>query len=588
MHQESLYSLVKKLWNHIESRRRVQIIFLLFFNILGSISEVVSLGAILPFLGALTNPEKIYTQKYFKAIFRFLNINSPEELLFPLTIIFCVAILFSSIIRLLLLWVQTRVSFSVGGDLSYKTYRNTLYQPYSTHISKNTSEIIAGLNKASSLSGNTIMPILTIFNSGLILLMILSTLIFVNPLIAILAVFGFSLIYLIIIQLTKKRLEINSHKISRNAGKAIKALQEGLGGIRDVLIDGTQATYCEIYKNADMPSRQAQADMSFIGGSPRFGIESLGMILIAILAFILSKKNEGIATAIPVLGLLSLGAQRLLPLLQQVYSSYVTLKGSKSSLVDSLELLDQSVTNSEFINDNKNLEFNNNIVLKNLSFQYKPNLPLVLNNLSLEIKKGQMIGIIGTTGSGKSTILDIIMGLLNPTHGNIEVDGIKIDQRNYRKFQSKIAHVPQNIYLADTTIAENIAFGIPIKNINIANIKLAAKKAQISDTIESWEMGYNTNIGERGVRISGGQRQRIGIARALYKNASIIVFDEATSALDNATEEEVMKSIEKIGDDITMIIVAHRLTTLKNCDMIFDIKNGEVVKSGKYTEIINY
>jgi ATP-binding cassette subfamily B protein len=180
------------------------------------------------------------------------------------------------------------------------------------------------------------------------------------------------------------------------------------------------------------------------------------------------------------------------------------------------------------------------------------------------------------------------MGLLNPTHGNIEVDGIKIDQRNYRKFQSKIAHVPQNIYLADTTIAENIAFGIPIKNINIANIKLAAKKAQISDTIESWEMGYNTNIGERGVRISGGQRQRIGIARALYKNASIIVFDEATSALDNATEEEVMKSIEKIGDDITMIIVAHRLTTLKNCDMIFDIKNGEVVKSGKYTEIINY
>jgi ATP-binding cassette subfamily B protein len=262
------------------------------------------------------------------------------------------------------------------------------------------------------------------------------------------------------------------------------------------------------------------------------------------------------------------------------------LWGGTSSLRDTLELLDQPLP--DYINQkNLHLSFNQEIALQGLKFRYSPHTPYVLNNINLVIKKGSRVGFIGTTGSGKSTLLDIMMGLLQPTEGFLKIDHNVIDGVNHRGWQERIAHVPQAIFLADTSVEENIAFGIPSDQIDQSRVRRAAQQAQIADIIESWPSGYQTFVGERGIRLSGGQRQRIGIARALYKQADVIIFDEATSALDGETEDAVMQAIEGLGKDLTILIIAHRLTTLKSCTQIVELSLGEITRVGSYQNIIN-
>ena len=300
------------------------------------------------------------------------------------------------------------------------------------------------------------------------------------------------MIYAVIIKLTQKKQLTNSQCMARESTQVIKSLQEGLGGIRDVLIDGSQSTYCQIYSNADQPLRRAQGNSSFISTSPRYIIEPLGMVLIATLAYILANQPDGISKAIPVLGALALGAQRLLPVLQQAYSSLSSIQGGQASLQDTLDLLDQPLPDYVDKPAATPIPFNQKINLKNLSFRYSTKTPLVLNNLNLTIPKGSRIGFIGVTGSGKSTLLDIIMGLLQPTEGTVQIDNEPITKSNHRAWQAHIAHVPQAIFLADSTIEENIAFGIPKNKIDLKRVKQAAEQAQIADIIETWPKKYKT------------------------------------------------------------------------------------------------
>ncbi len=553
-----------------------------------SFAEILSIGAVLPFLAVLTDPEKIFQLPAAQPFIRAAGMTSSSQLLLPLTITFGIAALFSGVMRLLLLWASTRLSFATGADLSISIYRRTLYQPYSVHVSRNSSEVINGIStKANSVIYSIIMPILTLFSSSIMLVAILIALLTLNPVIALSAFGGFGLIYVFIIKLTSNQQLINSKCIARESTQVIKSLQEGLGGIRDVLIDGSQAAYCQIYRNADQPLRKAQGNITFIGTSPRFGIEALGMMLIALLAYALARQPDGIAKAIPVLGALALGAQRLLPVLQGAYISWSSIQGGQISLRDTLNLLDQPLPDYADKPASKPIPFRQQISLNNLSFRYTEQTPLVLNNLNLTIPKGSRIGFIGVTGSGKSTLLDIIMGLLQPTEGTIEVDSQPLTTSNNRSWQAHIAHVPQAIFLADSTIEENIAFGVPKGKIDQNRVKQAASQAQIADIIESWPKKYQTYVGERGIRLSGGQRQRIGIARALYKQADVIIFDEATSALDNETEQAVMQAIESLGKELTILIIAHRLTTLKNCTQIVELADGGIKRLGTYQEIIS-
>jgi len=584
----SITNLLSRLWSHISSRRRTQFIFLLVLMILASFAEILSIGAVLPFLAVLTSPERIFQLPKAQPFIHTLGFTNPRQLLFPLTIAFGIAAIISGAMRLLLLWASTRLSFATGADLSISIYRRTLYQPYAVHASRNSSEIINGIaGKSNAVISSTISPVMTLISCSIMLLVILLALLSVEPIIALSAFGGFGLIYTGIIKLTQKQQLLNSRCMARESTQVIKSLQEGLGGIRDVLIDGSQAAYCQLYRNADQPYRRAQGSSVFIGGSPKFAIEALGMMLIAILAYELARQPGGIGKAIPVLGALALGAQRLLPVLQQAYSSWSTIQGGQASLQDTLELLDQPLPDYVDQPPAKPISFQNRITLKNLSFRYTLQTSLVLRNLDLIIKKGSTIGFIGITGSGKSTLLDIIMGLLSPTEGTLDIDGQPITTNNNRAWQAHIAHVPQAIFLADSSIEENIAFGVPHNKIDHQRVKHAAQQAQIAAIIETWPKKYKTFIGERGIRLSGGQRQRIGIARALYKQADVIIFDEATSALDNDTERAVMQSIETLGRDLTILIIAHRLTTLKNCDQIIELGDCGIKRIGTYSEIVN-
>ena len=584
-----MINLIKQLWAHIEPNRRRQFGLVFVLMIISSFAELISIGAILPFLGVLTSPEKLFNHKLGKELINIFNISTAAELLFPITVFFIFATIFSAFIRYLLLRVQTQFSFAIGAELSHSVYRKTLYQPYKVHISRNSSEVITTIaSKVRSVIGSVLIPIPIIISSILIIISILILIFFINANVAIITVVGFTTIYLAIILITKKQVALESKQISEESVHVVKILQEGLAGIRDVLIDGTQSTYCEIYMQSEFKLRRSQANLIVLAGSPRFAIEGLGMVLISMLAYFLAIKSEGFSSAIPILGALALGAQRILPILQQAFVSYTNMKGDESSLIDTLKLLNQELP--KFLEDDSNIEiipFKKTIVLQEICFQYNVNQKPVLNKFNLTILKGSRVGIIGKTGSGKSTLLDLIMGLIEPSKGELLIDGISISENNSRQWQSHVAHVPQSIYLSDSTLYENIAFGIPKNKIDKERVISAAKKAQIDHIIETWDKKYETIVGERGVRLSGGQRQRIGIARALYKNADLIIFDEATSALDTETEKDVMNSIKLLGDQLTILIVAHRLSTLKDCDFIIELSGGVVSRMGKYDELIN-
>lgn len=576
-----------RLWRHISRRRRCQFGLLLLLMILASLAEMLSIGTVLPFLAVLSAPGLIYEHPIAQPFIQAFGLASADQLLLPFALVFGLAALLAGCVRLFLLWASTRLSFAAGADLSVNIYRRTLYQPYMVHIARNSSEVINGITlKANGVIYSIISPVLMLISSGIMLAAILITLLSVEPVISLVAFGGFALIYGIIISATRARKIQNGQLIAKESTLVIKSLQEGLGGIRDVLIDGSQATYCEIYRSADLSLRYAQGSNQFVSQSPRYGMEALGMLLIATLAYMLAQQSEGIAKAIPVLGALALGAQRLLPVMQQAYQAWSSMQGGLASFQDTLDLLDQPLPSYADQPAPEPFAFQQCIRLNQLAFRYGAQAPWILKNLDLVIDRGGRIGFIGATGSGKSTLLDIVMGLLRPTEGGLEIDGQPVTALNARAWQAHIAHVPQVIYLTDSTIEENIAFGVPIDRIDRARVRWAAKQAQIDDVILTWPDKYGTFVGERGIRLSGGQRQRIGIARALYKRADVIVFDEATSALDNETEKAVMQAIDGLSSDLTVLIIAHRLTTLKNCTQIVELADGCVKRVGSYQEII--
>ncbi len=579
LHNSISVQQIQKLWQHLNPRRRVQCAFLLALMLISALAEVISIGALLPFLSTLAAPEKVFSYPLVHGLAGNFGIKQADEILLPLTVIFILAAIISGSVRLLLLWATTKFTFTVGADLSSEIYRRTLYQPYNVHIARNSSEIISGItNKTHDLIFHVILPSLTIINSIVLLVFLCSALLYVSSLVTLGAAGSFGLCYIILAKLMHKRLVKNGHIVAKEQTNNIRILQEGLGGIRDVLLDNTQSLYCDIYRNSDMAMRRAQGINLFINTCPRYAMESIGIVTVAIISFILSY-NGGIAAALPTLGALALGVQRLLPALQQSYNSWSLIMGSQATLRDTLLLLEQKLPEYVDVKTLPLIEFNEQIKLENVTFRYAANQPDILNINKLVIPKGARVGIVGSTGSGKSTLLDVIMGLLLPSSGLFSVDGKKIDSINAISWQRNIAHVPQNIYLNDGSFAENIALGIPVQEIDMERVKKAARLARIADFIESGKDGYQAMVGERGIKLSGGQRQRVGIARALYKNAKILVLDEATSALDNDTEAAVMESIENLHENLTILIVAHRLSTLKKCDFIVKLENGEICQS---------
>ena len=578
--------LTKKLFLLMERRRRYQFLILLTLMILTSMFEVISIGAVMPFLGVLIEPSNIFELPAAQSFIQFLGVDQPSQIILPFTALFAIAILVSGVMRLLLLWATVRFSYTIGVDLSVGVFKQVINQPYIEHTKKNSSDIISIISiKIERVIVGVVLPVLNIVSSFIIFTAIIIVLIIINPVAALIAISFFSLLYVSIYLYVRRKLLVNSLNITLESTSLIKILQEALGGIRDIIIDDNQEFYRNIYQRADFRYRKSAGNNNFIGQSPRYIMETFGVLLIILLAYMLSANSEkSFADGIPILGALALGAQRLLPVMQLFYNSWANVKGTHSELNEVLDIVNTNDSITMNATDN-NFSFKKNIKLKDVSFGYDENSLLAISKINVDIKKGDLIGVIGKTGSGKSTLIDIIMGLLEPTHGTLEVDGNVITSSNRRDWQSRIAHVPQNIYLSDSTIEENIAFGIPLEEIDSSLVRRASVSANIDSVVNKWPLKYKTIMGERGIRLSGGQRQRIGIARALYKQADVLFLDEATSSVDGETETSIMKAIENLGNDITIIIIAHRISTLKNCSRILEFTNEGKIYEKSYSDI---
>ena len=553
----------------------------------GIIAEIFSIGMVLPFLGVLLSPEKIYNDPSFQFLIESFGLTRPEQLILPITIIFGVVVMISGIIRLSLLWWLNRFANAVGNDLGSEAYRRTLYQPYSVHVQRNSAEIgSVFVKKIDVVIYSIILPLLMLITSMIMVLSIMIFMVYINPALSLLSFLGFGGLYVLVAVVSKKYLSRDSQLLTEKQGQVAKVVQEGLGSIRDVLIDQLQEVYYRIYRQVDNQLRRALCNIHILASAPRPILEAFSLVLVSLLAFALTRQEGGLISAMPTLGALVLAAQRILPLVQQSYTGWSYIQGGKYTLIDVLELLEQPLLAHNFKRPDQPLSFKNKITLKNLDFGYNSETPLILKGLQFEIMKGSRVGFIGPTGCGKSSLLDILMGLLSPSKGQLLVDDIEVNESNQNAWKAHIAHVPQFIYLTDATIAENIAFGQPLDEIDWKRMEYAAKKAQITSTIKKFEEGYLTIIGENGIRLSGGQRQRLGLARAFYKQANVLVLDEATSALDSETETLVMNSINELEKELTVLIVAHRITTLRNCDIIVELSEGAIIQTGAYDEII--
>lgn len=576
------------LWAQLSRRRHHQFGLVAMLAILAAFAEAVAIGAVVPLLGVLAAPEKMLSTSWMAPLVDWLKPKDLGQLLLPMVVFFCLAAVVSCAVRLAMLYVTNKYSYAVGADLRIAAFDRELYQPYGAQIRKNSSETISGIiTKIGIIPTGVVLPVVTIISNSVMAITIISALTIIDWVIASISFGVFGSIYLLISRTTGHRLYENSEIVSREASHVIKALQEGIGGIRQILIDGSQNAFSRIFRDSERRFRQAETINAFIGGSPRYIIECLGIIFIAGLACTVTFREGGFAESVPILGALALGAQRLLPVLQQIYGSFATLRGYRAYLYDIVRMLEQPLPPRALAAGSvPPLPFNNEILLDNVRFRYSIDAQWVLRSIDLRIARGSKIGVIGATGCGKSTLLDIIMGLLLPVEGSISVDGRVLDVDNMRSWQRHIAHVPQSIYLSDSSVAENIAFGIPSERIDWEKVKMSAISAQISDVIEGWESKYHCLVGERGVRLSGGQRQRIGIARALYRDADVIVFDEATSALDSDTENAVMDAIYDLGRDITIVMVAHRLSTLRHCDCVVELADGQIIRVGRYEDFV--
>lgn len=562
--------------------RKLWTLLLLMF--IAAAAEVMSLGALVPFLTLLVDRHGDgFAARLALGAFDKLGFQNADAML-VITIVFAAIAITAAVVRIALNVVLAKTNFRIGHELGSEIYRRALFQSYEYHVAHNSSEIVAGVLKVDIVIV-VLLAVLVGTSSCLMAVCIAATIFVVNPTVAVIAVAGFGGSYTLVSRLSHSRLLANGRTIASTSSSRLQAMQEGLGSIRDIVLDQTQEFHRGRFEGLDFKLRRAQESNAILSPTPRFVIEAIGMVIVAVVGYQFSLTNDGIVAAIPTLGILILGGQRLLPMLQQTYQGWIMISGHLQVVKDVTSLLTVSQPEIPRV-DGPPLEFTKQIELIGVGFCYAGAERPTLTNINVTIAKGSRVGIVGTTGSGKSTFLNLVMGLLEPTSGCIQVDGRPVSGEARTAWQRNVAHVPQSIFLADTSILENIAFGMPRQLIDVSRAMVSLRGAQLEGFVDQLPNGLETVVGENGIRLSGGQRQRIGIARALYKQASVLVLDEATSALDHATEVELMKAVDGLDRSITLIIIAHRISTLKACDYLLRIEAGTLVAAASYKEML--
>jgi ABC-type multidrug transport system fused ATPase/permease subunit len=559
-------------------KRKLQLCLLLVLIFFSGFAELLSLGAVIPLLTVLSNPSALFTNQYINKLLAVFGLSSTDRLVLLIIILFLTLVWSSTLLRLFNLAYGSRLSAAIGTDLSVEAYRRTLCQSLDVHINFNSSDLISLIISQVDHTVGALNSLMLLLNGLIISLSIVFGLLLLNPAITTLSFFTLTLLYALLILSTRSTLSRNGALATLYSTQQVRNIQEGLGSVRDIILANIHEHYLRNYRSLDRPLRLTHANNQFIIGFPKFILESTGITFIAIAGFYFSIHSSNLKNVIPILGAIALGCQRLLPSLQQVYGGWAAINGCRSSLVNTLETITRPCFTFE--KSAKVLPFKDSLLLRDISYSYSPGGPLVLNNINVVIHPGEFIGIVGTTGSGKSTLIDILATLLKPSGGSFIVDGqdlLSVENAHLvPQWRACIRYVPQTIYLTDTSISENIALGSTQTPIDYSRLRRAASLAQLAPFIDSCPFGFDTSVGERGVRISGGQRQRIGIARALYHESEILILDEATSALDTSTEQLVLNSIRANSNFRTIVMITHRTETLSLCDRVLSISNSTI------------
>ncbi|HJQ16822.1 MAG TPA: ABC transporter ATP-binding protein [Allosphingosinicella sp.] len=566
-------------------RRRLQLVVTFVLMFMGAFAELVTIGAVLPFLAFAAGGDYAARMPALKSAFDSVGLASSGNAVIPVALVLVAAAIVSAVLRLALTWSTQKFVFGLQHDITVRVYGRIIRQPYELFVRQNSSTALAGIEKVYFVVIGVVSPILSGLTSAGIAAFIIAFLFMIDPVTAAIASLSMGLLYVGITVINRHLVLVISERGASMRTARMKLLQESLGGYRDVILDRSEAVFERRLSEYENENRRLQILANLISNCPRIIVEGAGITLVALLAVYFSWQPGGVLAALPVLGALALGAQRLLPLLQTVYLGWAHPSIHAHNLRDVVALMNSPTSlDRAQARPGSIVPFARSVQLKGLCFAYDDRVR-ALDDVNLTISKGERVGLVGRTGSGKSTLVDVLMGLLKPTGGQMLIDGIAIDDENRGNWQGQIAHVPQAIFLADDTIAANIAFGSD-SAIDDARVWEAAERANIHAFVAGLPEGMMTRVGERGVRLSGGQRQRIGIARALYKKATVLILDEATSALDQQTEAAVMKGIEELDRDLTLLVIAHRVSTIAFCDTVYRLDGGRIVQSGSYGQIV--
>ena len=594
-----MLKLIQELYSLLTKKQRKRFYTLQVLMVLMAFSEVAGVAAIGIYMALIGDIDVVNGDGIFGYVYSLSGISEPYDFVFYVGCLVLIFLFVTATISVVTVWFQSRFAAKVGSEIGDRLYEYYINRPWLYHVSTSSSYLIKQVSTEANRMSNSIITPLMQMNSKAIVAIVLSVAIFIfNPLVALAGILIFSFAYIIIYKLLKLQLLKNGKLISEAATLRYKAMSEGFGGVKDVLLLGRSHEFVRQFKNTGKDLAFSQSNNQALSQMPRYFIELIAFGSVIFLILYLIKEYEGSLSAVlPYLAVYALTGFKLLPALQHMYSSIAQIKGNMSAF-DSIkeDLINSQIHNTENTisedgnNSNSNeiqkLKLKKEISLKEIEFTYPENLTPAIKNIDITIPVNKVVGIVGESGSGKSTLIDILLGLIAPDKGGLYIDGEIVDKENIRRWQDTLGFVPQSIFLSDGSISENVAFGIPIDEIDQSRVENALKMAHLYDYINTLDEGFNSRVGERGVKLSGGQRQRIGIARSLYHDASVLVFDEATSALDGITEKMVMEAIHDFSGNKTIIIIAHRLSTIKNCDMIYFIDEGVIRNKGKYDELI--
>ena len=589
-----MITLLKQLNALLTPSHRKRLALLSILVLLSGIAEIVGIASIMPFMGMVVSPNIVVQNHYLAFLYHYFSFSSTNTFLRFIGVIVLAIMLLSNLISAVTIWGILQFSFSLGKDLSNKMFSAYLNHSYVFFLNRNSSELVQNiLWEVGRIVNGILTPLLTLYAKIIVAASILALLVWMNPELALISGLVLGGAYSLVFFLVRKSLSKTGNEVSVENAKRTQVAYETLGGIKDIKLLGRERDFYDRFQKPIELYALYQSKSQMISLLPRYALETLayGGIIVIVIYLLSVQKNA--SHTLPIMALYALAGYRIMPALQQIFGNLASIRFNISAVArisKDLETLSPQKDGEPPVPSPEEtpLSFSKKISLENIVFRYKDRPEPVLKGVSLSIKANTTIGIVGSTGSGKTTTLDIFLGLLEPESGRLLIDGIPISKENVRAWQANIGYVPQQIMLLDNTIERNIAFGIPDDKVDRDKVIKAARLAHLHDFIEKdLEKGYETEIGEKGVRLSGGQRQRIGIARALYHEPSVLVLDEATSALDNITENVIMEALHTLSRQKTILMVAHRLTTVRECDWIFVMENGHLSDQGTYSDLLS-